>query len=620
MSIRAKFALIMALPLVLVYVALNVMQFMELGRTTLNEERGHASTMVQMQSEEVSAYARLVHLRASGVLATVEAVDAILPHRLKVFLGAAGDPPWVAGIALIDARGKPPHEEVLTAPTPQVDLKPCLEDDAVGRRMRRTMEEALKTGLSGWKSAEPNATRATPIFVRVNAARTIAVAIALDAAVLTEHVVTTDDRADPWLAVDSNGTVILGNPPSVIGKHVSQVNPVLPADETARIREQMIAKKNGSLEIEDPRYWLGWSAVNSTPWRVLLPIDMRAIMEPVWAAVWRDAIIAMVGLGVNLAIVALLAGFFTRPIRRLSEAFKEVRAGAFDVRVPVKSKDEMGQLGSGFNAMTVQLGDLVRSHAKAEAAKAVLEREKSIASEMQESLLPSPDALPDSPTGRVQALMRPALAVGGDFYDAWMKGDSIWFTVADVSGKGVAAGLFMAVATTILRGVRRHVDDPAEALTWLNDRLLEGEEERPVFLTMFLGRLDPDGTIAYASAGHLPAIRFGNGQKAHPLADATGPPLAMARNVEWTTGTLQLKAGQHLLIYSDGAVEARRSDGSMVDIDGLVQLVEEIGERSDEERVERLIESLQAIETHGQSDDITVMSVTRTARHDGATI
>ena len=610
MSIRLKFALIMAVPLVLVYIVMNIMQFYELGHTTLNEERSMAGAMVRLQAEEVSAYAGLAELRTNGILATVDAVPEIPDAQLEVFLAAAARPKWIAGLGLFDTRSSTTRERYESGPDKVGSSDGTIATNPISKRIQAAIRSALTNGTSGWIPAARNTEHTTPIFVQTDPANKVAVAIAVDARELTRLVVTADNRADPWIVVDTVGTVILGRPIDAIGQHVRSVYDDVPASEMDVISARMVTEPSGSIELKEPHYWLGWHGVDSTPWRLFLPIDMRAIMGPVWDALWQDALIAVLGLVVNLTIVVLLAGWFTRPIRRLSEAFHAVEGGDFDVNVPVTSNDEMGHLASGFNDMTDQLTNLVQSAAKDEADKAIVAREMGIAAEMQASLLPLPGQLPDNEVGRVRARMQPALEVGGDFYDAWTKKESTWFTVADVSGKGVGAGLFMAVASTILRGVRRHVDDPSHALRWLNDRLLDSDTDRPVFLTMFLGRLDLDGTVAYASAGHLPAIIFGP-SGTRTVAGATGPPIGMSTEADWTTGTLHLEPGEHLLVYSDGAVEAHRADGSMVEIEGLSSMVGGTLEISDDERVDTLVQALTDLQTTGQFDDITVMSITR---------
>ena len=610
MSIRLKFALIMAVPLVLVYLTMNIIQFYELGHTTLDEERAGAKMMVRLQTEEVSAYARLAELRTNGILAAVDAVPEIADDRLVKFLAVTALPPWIAGVGLLDTRFGEPRKYFATNPNDEGATNETTATNPISKRLDTAMRLAVSRGTGGWQPAAKGTQYTTPIFVHADPAQKVAVAIAVDARELTSLVLTADNRADPWIVIDTKGTVILGRPEASIGKHIRKAFGDVPTAEMDDISARMATESFGSVELKEPHYWLGWNSVDSTPWHLFLPIDMREIMAPVWSALWRDALIAVLGLILNLTIVVLLTRWFTRPIRRLSEAFHTVEHGDFAVRVPVNSKDEMGQMASGFNDMTDQLSNLVQAAAKDETEKAVLAREIGIAADMQASLIPPSAQLPDNEVGRVRARMKPALEVGGDFYDAWTKKGSTWFTVADVSGKGVGAGLFMAVASTVLRGVRPHVDDPADALRWLNDRLLEDGAGRPVFLTMFLGRLDPDGTVDFASAGHLPAILFGpNG--ARTVADATGPPVGMSTQVDWTTGTLHLEPGEHLFVYSDGAVEARRSDGSMVEIEGLMAMLQDTLEIDDDERVETLVSALTKLQTDGQFDDITVMSITR---------
>ena len=610
MNLRLKFALIMAMPLALIYLVLNTMEFMELARTTLSEERTRAKLLVELQADEVSAFARLAELRASGILATTSAVDMIEPERLDAFLQATAAPEWIAGIGLLDKRQAHPVRVIVTGPGARGATPVPADHSPLSRAINVGLEAALGDVPDGWQPIPPGNTMVYPLYMRSDDPAGISVIIAIDAPQLTELVATENEVADPWVVTDSSGRVVFGHPIDRIGKPIAKAYPDVPNAEMARATAAIETNDQGSMEISEPRYWIGWTTVHGSPWRLLLPIDMRTILTPVWAAVGRAAFIAVIGIIVNLLVITMLAGLFTRPIRRLAEAFRRVRAGQFTTRVPVKTRDELGHLADGFNQMTSQLSDLLDARTRAETARVAVEAELSIAKEMQESLLPADAALPDTATCRVRACTQPAKEVGGDFYDAWMQDDTVWFTVADVSGKGVGAGLFMAVASTILHGLRDAATTPSQVLQTLNRRLLEDGSKRAVFLTMFLGRIDPDGTVTYASAGHLPAIKF-SATSTDQVAPATGPPLAMMPDMDWPDGTVHLAPGEHLLVYSDGAIEAHYDDGSMVEIEGLAALARATAQSDTPDVLQAVLTQLTALQTDGQFDDITLMAVSR---------
>ncbi|MCH2138351.1 MAG: SpoIIE family protein phosphatase [Phycisphaerales bacterium] len=600
----------MAIPLAVVYVILNTMEGMELARTTLNEERKRAQLVVRLQSDEVSAHVRMATLRAHGILAMTSAVQQVDPARLKTYLRAAATPQWIAGIGLLDTRNTM-NTTIVTGldGAPAVVSSPG--DNTVAAHLDTLLQHALTGPVDTWLTPKDTDGGITPIFITHADHEQVAVAIAVDARLLTAHVATEDEHADPWVVVNAGGDVVFGHPVDAIGRPVGELYRDVPVDEMTRIRADMDANQAGWLELDEPHYWVGWAPVQGSPWRLLLPIDMGMILTPVWSAVRNAAIIAAVGIVVNLLVIVLLAGVFTKPIRTLAAAFTRVREGALDTRVEVQSRDELGHLADGFNAMTAQLTDLIDEKSRAQVEQAAVERELAIAHEMQASLLPPSDQLPNCATGRVLALTQPAKQVGGDFFDAWERDGSVWFTVADVSGKGVGAGLFMAVASTILHGVRKHADNPGTALNMLNDRLLEDGTDRPVFLTMFLGRLDPDGRLTFASAGHPPVIRIGSEGVAID-AGATGPPLAMARDMTWTTETLHLEPGERVLVYSDGASEAHDINGDMLDTEGLATMVLDYlkGDAPDAE-LYALATALTDMQPEGQFDDITLLCLHR---------
>ncbi len=152
---------------------------------------------------------------------------------------------------------------------------------------------------------------------------------------------------------------------------------------------------------------------------------------------------------------------------------------------------------------------------------------------------------------------RPAEVVGGDFYDFVQPArDRVGILVGDVSGKGVSAALTMAQLLAEFRLRVQTILSPAEVLAALNQDLV-ARSQAGVFCTLHYVTLDLDsGTIASANAGHFPVLRIGNAGSA-PFGEASGPPLGILRNAQWSETQSTLERGEALLLYSDGIVEAR---------------------------------------------------------------
>lgn len=202
-----------------------------------------------------------------------------------------------------------------------------------------------------------------------------------------------------------------------------------------------------------------------------------------------------------------------------------------------------------------------------------MERDLQVAAEIQRGLLPRHFPLfPDRPEIDLHATMRPAREIGGDFYDALLIGNHLVFALGDVSGKGIAAALFMAQTVTLLRTEARHGLGAAETLRRIN-RLLCEENSQNMFVTVCLGTLDlSSGRVRLGNAGHLPPLH-GEAGAWQPLPVPPASLLGVWDDAEFSEIEFQLAPGDGLLLYSDGVTEARPAgDDSAVEMFGEARL------------------------------------------------
>ena len=197
--------------------------------------------------------------------------------------------------------------------------------------------------------------------------------------------------------------------------------------------------------------------------------------------------------------------------------------------------------------------------------RARFEQELTIATEIQQSFLPA--SLPQRADMTFAARYRPALDVGGDFYDLFEMGpDEIYFVVGDVAGKGVPAALLMAQSLSLLRLLIVPGIAPAEALARWNATLCR-RTRRGLFVTGMLGRIVPSQrTVEMASAGHQspfhlrPAVDGGDPGGVEEAAVPAGPPLAVVANVHYPSTSLTLAPEDSLLFYTDGLSDSVQAD------------------------------------------------------------
>ena len=241
----------------------------------------------------------------------------------------------------------------------------------------------------------------------------------------------------------------------------------------------------------------------------------------------------------------------------------------------------------------------------------VLQNELDVASSMQQSILPT--QFPKGPSYEVFGSMKPARSVGGDFFDI-MRLDKgrIGLAIADVSGKGVAAALFMMSTRTLLKGAAIGTYDPGAVLREVNN-LLNEDNEAAMFVTILYAVYDPaSGELTYANGGHnSPLIVHADG-KANLLPLTDGIALGLVPDLEYREGSLTLSPGDTIVLYTDGVTEAMNGEDVEFGNDRLREIFT-AGPPANAEEANMGV--LHAVDTFvvgtPQSDDITCLTLCR---------
>ena len=241
----------------------------------------------------------------------------------------------------------------------------------------------------------------------------------------------------------------------------------------------------------------------------------------------------------------------------------------------------------------------------------VLQNELDVASSMQQSILPT--QFPKGPSYEVFGSMKPARSVGGDFFDIMrLENGKIGVAIADVSGKGVIAALFMMSTRTLLKGAAIGTSDPGAVLREVNN-LLNEDNEAAMFVTILYAVYDPaSGELTYANGGHnSPLIVHADGKsELLPLTD--GIALGLVPDLEYREGSLTLSPGDTIVLYTDGVTEAMNGDDVEFGNDRLRAIFTE-GAPANAEEANMGV--LHAVDTFvvgtPQSDDITCLTLCR---------
>lgn len=328
---------------------------------------------------------------------------------------------------------------------------------------------------------------------------------------------------------------------------------------------------------------------------------------PISAAFW-----SLLTLPVGALFGLLTTRGLVRRIDRLVATTERFASGDYGQRVPIAATDEVGQLEWHFNQMADQLVTsmaqrqrLVEQQARQE-ERARIDQELRTARQIQESLLPK--AVPRLAGWRLTPYYRPATDVGGDFYDFVPLADGLLaIVIGDASGKGVPAALMMATARTMLRTAARATAAPGEVLARVND-LLAGDVVPGMFVTCFYALFEPAaGRLRFANAGHdLPYRR--HGEDASELR-ATGMPLGLMPGMRYEEGEVTLAAGDTVLFYSDGLVEAHNGQGELFGFPRLRALLPALPHGTSP--IDGVLQALAEFTGAGweQEDDLTLLTL-----------
>ena len=329
----------------------------------------------------------------------------------------------------------------------------------------------------------------------------------------------------------------------------------------------------------------------------------------------RSEFLGAIG-GVTLAfavlygIAVLLAGVMivsiTRSTARLSRGAREIARGHLDHRIPVKRKDQLGELAISFNAMTAS----VRSMIAEVKEKERLDREVELAREIQQSLLPKREVRHGEFT--VDAHFLPAAEVGGDYFDVFeLPGGRLLVTIGDVAGHGLPTGLLMAMVKSAVAVLVRGGHRGAELLQRLNDLVLEQSLRRRM-VTLAVVELDAAaGRAEITSAGHPPVLVGGPSGAVEEVLLASLP-VGYAWEAPPPSATRDFPPGSRLVLYSDGLVEIRNESGEAFGWERLRRAIEACrgrGGRALTAEVMRSVESFLA--GAPAADDITLIVVER---------
>jgi len=333
--------------------------------------------------------------------------------------------------------------------------------------------------------------------------------------------------------------------------------------------------------------------------------------------------VLLVGLTVVLLIVFLvfLRRTVVTPIDQLTVATgafiennkEELAAGTAHVNVPeIRTGDEVEQLAKSFRKMQEDILNYIRDLMTMTAEKERISAELNVATQIQADMLPRIfPPFPERGEFDIYAIMNPAKEVGGDFYDFFLVDeDHLAIVIADVSGKGVPAALFMVIAKTLIKNHAQNKESPAGVFTNTNNQLCEGNDAG-LFVTSWMAVLTiSTGELSYVNAGHNPPLLKRKNGEYEYLRSRPGFVLAGMEGVRYREGSITLEDGDRLFLYTDGVTEATNADKELFGEERLKAALDSVGNAPIRDMLIFVKEQIDGfVGDAEQFDDITMLGI-----------
>ena len=353
-----------------------------------------------------------------------------------------------------------------------------------------------------------------------------------------------------------------------------------------------------------------------TPILVGLTYDLTSINEQIKSETRNDTAAAVLG-QLGLSVICMLMVYFLalRPLKTVQANIRRYRETKDGLAVKadlsrVNSKNEIGELTKDIIELTEEIDNYVDEIETITSEKQRIESELDMARRIQLSMMPNLfPPFPERKEFYLHAYVDPAREVGGDFYDYFfIDDDHLCLVIADVSGKGVPAALFMMAAKIILKSSAMQGKSPAEILTATNRAICENNPQ-DMFVTVWLGVLElSTGNLTAVNAGHeYPAVKRADGRfevikTKHSLF------IGGMDDVTYKEYELDLKPGDKIFVYTDGLPEATDSAGEMLGMDRMTDALNEYLDEKPRPLIESMRESVNKfVKDAEQFDDITMM-------------
>ncbi len=440
------------------------------------------------------------------------------------------------------------------------------------------------------------------------------VSVSVDLQDIQQYIEKSPFRDDGALVLLSKSGLYITHPNPEINLKTTiyELSERLKLPQLFQIGEKVLSGQSGYLQMPYSSVYgkptvFFYAPIPHLNWGVCLIYSKEILFKPVYDLQIMIILSAAAGILILLFLINKICHYSTRPLQNLAQIATQYGKGNFSERVSEQhSDDEIGTLSAAFHNMRTNLLDYIEKEKFEAGEKQRHLSELEIAKEIQLAALPG--AFPEHKAFDIHALMIPARQIGGDFYDFFFSNKhKVALVMADVSGKGISAALYMMRAQEVIRHTAKYTSSIAKVFERVNNILCEGNKAC-MFVTAFFAVIHLDtGEMEYVNAGHLPPFLIDDTgcRKVTPHKNFV---LGVREGLSYTAETLKLMPNTRIFLYTDGVTEAENRTRDFYGEERLYHVLQQ-KQATPAETVKAVMTDIRKF-TEGapQSDDITMLS------------
>ena len=380
-----------------------------------------------------------------------------------------------------------------------------------------------------------------------------------------------------------------------------------------KIESQIKQERSGaglgiSEYLNNQAAWFYYAPITNSGWTVIIVIPEKELFNEIHGIFQKIILVSVLGILILFLVNIFVFSKMLDPLVRITHAIQRFSSSPGKVQ---KSKNEIKMLAESLEDWQEKYGLLIKDQSKTASDKIKFDKDLKSAQEIQLNIVPSGNpTFAENPEIDLFAMLKPAETIGGDLYDYFfIDKNHLLVAIGDVSGKGIPASLFMAIASTLIK-THAKVLSSKDIVRRVNKELSDRNSNQ-YFVTLFLGILDiRTGILDYCNAAHnFPYILHADGTL-QTLSKSHGLPLGIYKDKTYKSSTLELSLNDMLILYTDGVINSRDDNKQHYGTDRLEKNIQNLNDLTAAEVVEKLVKSIMIFEGQGhQADDISLLTL-----------